>query len=353
MRRVGLAFALAGVVMAWVPNAPVLAEPDAPAATQPGAGATTAPGTSVTIAAPATSPAKVRSLADRLAYTDIEKTVIDATRDGVRQIDETGLYVMLGVADRARGNLQLDPEEWSQLDRPAYTSLLAEPKRWRGHPLQATAAIFRVTKMMSGKELNYSDFWPKDRTVWRLDGVMGDDQAAHGRPIIIFSVVNPSEYLGAGKPGEAEGQTEYKRGPLIRAAAIFYKDLIDTDRDGAERHYPVMMAWQLSGGDAVLVPLGSSNGLTGRLAPVVILLVIMAGGFYFLRRRITQLRKQGSQGPKYRPLRDEIVPAAAADGGEDSLDGHVDPALAAAVEQYLHEKGHDEADGTHAKDRRG
>jgi len=271
----------------------------------------------------------------------------------VRQIDETGLYVMLGVAARAAGNLQMDPAQWSQLDRPAYSSLLAEPKRWRAHPLQATAAIYRVRKMKSGEGLNYSEFWPKDRAVWRLYGVLGDDRGLPDdeRPIIIFSVVDPIDYLGAGKPGKAKGQTEYKGDRNVRVAAIFYKNLIGTERDGPERQYPVVMAWGLSRGGAVNV----QDGMLTRLVPVVILLIAMAAAFYFLRRRMTQLRKKEAHGPRYKPLRDEIVPGAAEDDDDDSSGRHVNPELAAAVEQYLHEKGHDEADGTQAKakDRRG
>ena len=340
MRRVGLAFLLAGAVMAWVPNSPVLAKSDAPPTTQPGPSASTSPGLSVAVSVPTTSPAKVRSLFERLGYTEVENTVLGATRDGVRQIDETGLYVMLGVAARASGNLQFDPQEWSQLDRPAYTSLLTQPERWRGHPLEITPVIFRVTKMTSGKQLNYSSFWPRERTVWRLDGILGDKN----QPVIIYSVVNPSEYLGAGKPGKEEDQTDFERGRPIRAAAIFYKDAIDTDRENATRHYPVMMAWLLSEEDGALVPLGSSNDLTSRLAPVAILLLVLAAGFYFIRRRMTQASQKQSHGPKYRPLRDEIDPAEAEHNGANPPEEYIDPELAAAVEQYRHEKGLDETD---------
>jgi len=344
MHRVSVGFALTGAVVTWVLLVPGAAVGDPPASTRPTTRAatwtTTAPDVSVTVSSPVAASARPRSLADRLGYTDNEKTVLGATRDGVRKIDETGLYVTLGVAARAAGNLQFDRDEWSQLDRPAYTSLLTQPKRWRGHPLELTPTIFRVTKMTSGKQLNYSNFWPKDRPVWRLDGVIGHKT----QPVIIYSVVNPSEYLGQGKPGKEEDQTDYNRGQAIRAAAIFYKDVIDTDCDGATRHYPLVMAWQLSDGDEVMALRGSSDSLVSKLAPVAILLVVMAAGFYYLRRWMTQSRQKKSHGPRYKPLRDEIVPAAAEDNSANSLDEHVDPELAAAIEQYRHEKGLDESD---------
>jgi hypothetical protein len=348
--RGGLAGALSAALLAGalLPAAPARGEPNAPppAATQPAEA-----GITVTISgvpAAATTAAPVKSMADRVAITDMDRTVLDAVRDDTRQIDETGLYVGLGIAARAAGNVQLDPQEWSQLDRPAYVSLLAEPKRWRGRPLQATASIFRVTKLMSGDGLNYSDFWPKDHPVWRMDGVISDPQAAPDQPIIIFSVVNPAEFLGRGEPGAGKAETEYKKGPQVRVAAIFYKDLIDTDRKGAVRKYPVVMAWQLSRGEDTFARYPEApGGLLTKLAPVVILLTALVGGFYLLRKRMTQMRQgRGPQGPRYQPLRSPVTPAGVPDAPADPADGHVDPELAAAVEQYLHPKGHDETEGT-------
>jgi hypothetical protein len=344
----GLSAALLVAALLSAP-APAQSEPNTPP-TPNGAG--TRPveaGTSVTISTPATSPAKVRSMADRLGITDMEKTVLDAVRDGIRQIDETGLYVGLGIAARAAGNVQLDPDEWSQLDRPAYVSLLAEPKLWRGRPVQATVSIFRVTKLMSGDGLNYSDFWPKDHPVWRMDGVLSDGPVAADQPIIVFSVVNPAEFLGLGQPGSGKAEMEYTKGPRVRVAAIFYKDLTDTDLKGAVRLYPIVMAWQLSRGDESFARYASPpSGLLTTLAPVVILLVGLAGGFYLLRRRMTRMRHGYSQGPKYQSLRSPATSAGARDAPSDPADRHVDPELAAALEQYLHEhpKGHDETERT-------
>ncbi len=356
MRRGGPVAALPAVLLvvaltsAAALAAPAEGEPKAPPAPN---GAGTQPveaGVSVTISgAPATAPAKVRAMADRLAITGMERTVLEAVRDGIKQIDETGLYVGLGIAARAAGNIQLDPDEWSQLDRPAYVSLLAEPKLWRGRPVQATVSIFRVTKLMSGNGLNYSDFWPKDHPVWRMDGVLSDGQAAADQPIIVLSVVNPAEFLGRGQPGTGKAEMEYTKGPRVRVAAVFYKDLLDTDRKGAVRLYPIVIAWQLSRGDEFFARYaGPPDGLITKLAPVVIMLAVLAGGFYLLRRRMTQMRQSRFQGPRYQPLRSPATSAGARDAPIDPADRHVDPELAAALEQYRHEhpKGHDETEGT-------
>jgi hypothetical protein len=364
----GLPAALLAGVLLSVPAARAQGSPGTPPATQPSPqaqppagpnGASTQPaeaGISVTISGAPAAAAKVRPMADRLAITDMEWTVLDAVRDNVRQIDETGLYVGLGIAARAAGNVQLDRTEWQQLDRPAYVSLLAEPKRWRGRPMQATASIFRVTKLMSGDGLNYSEFWPKDHPVWRMDGVISEDGVRRDdQPIMIFSVVNPAELLPQGEPGAGEMETKYKKGPQVRVAAVFYKDLTDNDTDGAVRQYPVVMAWQFSRGEGLFARSPEApSGLLTTLAPVVILLTVLAGGFYLLRRRMTQMRHgESRQGPRYQPLRRPATPAGVSDAPADPADGYVDPDLAAALDQYLHPKGHDEADGTAGKNRHG
>ena len=354
MRRGGPVAALPAVLLvvaltsAAALAAPAEGEPKAPPAPN-GAGTQSAEaGVSVTITAPpAAAPAKVRTMADRLGITNMEKTVLDAVRDGSRQIDETGLYVGLGIAARAAGNIQLNPDEWPQLDRPAYVSLLAEPKLWRGRAVQTTVSIFRVTKLMSGDGLNYSDFWPKDHPVWRMDGVLSDGPVAADQPIIVFSVVNPGEFLGRGQPGAGKAEMEYTKGPRVRVAAVFYKNLIDTNRKGAVRAYPIVMAWQLSRGDESFASYaGPPDGLLTRLAPVVILLAAMAGGFYLHRRRMTQMRQSRIQGSRYQSLRSQATPGGARDAPADPADRHVDPELAAALEQYLHQEGHDETKGT-------
>jgi hypothetical protein len=360
-RRAGLAGTLSAALLAvaLLSAAPARGEPGVPSpATPNGAGTQPAEaGISVTIsgapAAAAVTAAAVRSMADRLTITDMDRTVLDAVRDGTRQIDETGLYVGLGIAARAAGNVQLDPQEWPQLDRPAYVSLLAEPKRWRGRPLQATASVFRVTKLMSGDGLNYSEFWPKDHPAWRMDGVISEDGVRRDdQPIMVFSVVNPAEFLGQAEPGDSKAETVYKKGPQIHVAAIFYKDLLRTEVAGPLRLYPVVMAWQLSRGEGAFTRYSEApGGLLTKLAPVVILLTALVGGFYLIRRRMTQMRKSGSQGPRYQPLRSPVTPAGSPrDAAGNPEDVYVDPELAAAVEQYRHEKGHDETEGTAGAD---
>ena len=187
MRRPAGAFcAAAAVAIMLGATSMALAQTDANAPASPSGGsgglapgttftvpsANGGPGATVTVTAPEpTSMPALESIADRVKLTKMDKTVLDATRDGSRQIDDSGLYVMLSVAARARDDLQLDPQQWDQLDRPAYLSLQADPGHYRARPLQMTLLISRMTKLKPGDGLSYNPSWPKDRTVWRLDGL--------------------------------------------------------------------------------------------------------------------------------------------------------------------------------------
>ena len=337
MRRAVVAM-VAGLAM----NVAVVAAQSSAPASAPVA--TTRPAMTVTVPGlrPTGTPTLPKSMADRIIVNDIERTVLEATRDASRQLDDTGLYATLSVAGRARNNVQLDPEEWELLDRPAYQNLLAQPERWRTQPLQLAVNAFRVTELKAGEGLNYSRFWPKDRTVWRIDALALDGPAPEKRPVVILSVANPSEYLDRGKPGKEAHQTEYEHGPTIKIAAVFYKVLTATDKNGHTRLYPVVMAWQLDQTEPdVYTPLGTTGGAWGNAALPAMLLIVVLAAFYLVRRQVTRAKQRQAQGPQYRPLRNEADDATKAEEDADPSDKYVDPDLAKAVEQYRHEKGID------------
>lgn len=282
-------------------------------------------------------------MADRVKVEDIEWTVLEATRDASKQLDDTGLYAALSVAARARENIQLDPEEWQQLDRPAYRSLLAQPKRWRAQPLQLDVAVYSVREQKSGDGLNYSPFWPKDRKVWRIDGLVLGGEDPKLQPVIIFSVANPMALLGQGKPGNAANETEFELGPPIRVAAVYYKIFTDRNRDGDVSLYPVVMAWQLDSVDEDLfgsLGTGAPGGIWGYAALPGMLLAVVIAAFYLVKRQVTQSKNRQATGPTYKPLRDLAEDDEKKPEQEpDPVDEHVDPELARAVEQFRQERG--------------
>jgi len=331
----------AAALLVFAPAAIAQSNAGSPLATQP----TTQPDITVTVSstAPTGKPTAPPAMAERIVIEEVEQTVLDATRDGSGQADETGLYASLSIAARARENVQLDRDEWQHLDRPAYRSLLAQPKRWRAQPIQLAVRIYEIWKLKPGDGLNYSRFWPKDRPVWRIHGTVLGNKDEESQPITIFSVVNPDEYLGQGEATKEDNLTQFKHGPILRLAAIFYKVLADTDKEGNRRLYPVVMSWQLadSEGDTYAATPGADSGLWGSAAMPVVLLVAVLAVFYLVRRQVTRTQNKIPKGPEYKPLRE------GADKDDDKekkdtqspADRYVDPDLAKAVEQFRHEKG--------------
>ena len=312
-----------------------------------------ASGPSVMIDLPASAPAPVGSIADRIAPTAVERTVLDAVLDGTQQrFDETGLYVMLGLAGRAP---TLELIEWHELDRPAYGNLLADPAHYRAKPFRAKVRIFHVRKLQSGAGLGFNQFWPKDRPIWQIDCIWTDEPNEKEKPIIIYSVADPTPLIGQPDGVDAQNRQTYGRGRDLRIAALFYKVTYERQGSGsAFRQYPVAMAWQLS---RLVTWKGtgqwSTQSLT-QLGLLLVLVILMGGGFYYTRRRLAKLRKQNKDSARtYRPLRFETDrdpddgPAGTAESDRDRqdeevLDGPVDPELTAAVEEFLQERQRDD-----------
>lgn len=331
------------ICLAAFGHAAAQVEPNSPAPADPNAA----------VLLTTTQPAESATIAGRIVLTNVEKTVLDAVRDRTWQFDETGLYVMLGLAARAP---ELDLMQWHDLDRPAYANLLADPGRYRAKPLRAKVRVHYVSKLQSGAGLGFREFWPKDRPVWEMDCIWTEEPHEKDKPVRVYSVVDPKPLIGDPDEVGPQNRWRYERGRDIRIAALFYKVLMARQETGRKtRAYPMMMAWQLSR----TVPWRSvgqwdSGGLS-QLAPILILVIVMVAGFYFTRRRLARLRQADRRTPRrYRPLRyqtDEDASARSAgtsdqDGPDDAPDLPVDPELTSAVEEFLREKEHEDGDGT-------
>ncbi len=328
------------------------------AAARAQAGEPAAADPNVTISLPATRPAETRTIAGRIAPTKMEKTVLDDVRDRTWQFDETGLYVMLGLAARAP---EMSAMQWHDLDRPAYASLLADPARYRATPLRAKVRVGYVSKLQSGAGLRFSPFWSKDKPVWEMDCYWAEEPHLKEKPLRVYSLVDPTPLIGRPDEVGPHNRMKYDPGRQIRIAALFYKVIMARQELNRQpRAYPMMMAWQLSRTvDWRSVGRWDAGGLL-QLAPVLLLVILLAAAFYFTRRRLAKLRQADrGMGSRRRSLRyqtDEDASGTSArttdrDEAADLAGGPVDPELTAAVEEFLQKK--EREDGESGTDHRG
>jgi hypothetical protein len=344
--------AIAILAVPWA-AAPPHAEADQPPLSRPAVFVTPA-GPNAPASRPGTETKSVPSYAHRLAeairLTPRERVVFDAVRDRIGALDETGLYAMLAVAARAP---EPDAIEWDELDAPAYVNLLRDPARYRAAPMKTRLRVYHARKLLSGAGLGFDPHWPATQPVWEMDCVWSDAPNSRDKPLKVFSIVNPDEYLGEPDQEAPDGEKTYEQGPEIRAAALFYKVLTRLERGSKEqgpraeaRDYPVLMAWKITHTTGVWQIGGWGAGSRlGQLLPLIILLIVLLGGFVFMKRRLARARAAPT-GP-YRPPRRpaDRQDARESKGGDrhPEPEGPVDPDLAAAVEDYLHETRGDDA----------
>lgn len=289
-------------------------------------------------------PATVENVVKALAYdetSDLGRALTDVS-DGTDQWRETAFFLLLGRVGKLA---PLGPGEMARLDRPAYRSLMTEPKRYRCRPMRMRVRVHTVKKM-TGRQLGASDaIWPVDKPVWRLfcsDASLPVDEGT----VVVCSTVEPA---GLGEPSDKdrrdrarfeEDELIYKQAPEIELACVFYKTYRDTQKGAAgRRDYPVVIAWQAgAAADGKSLAVGTDPRYV--VGAMVILAVCIA--YYFVRRYTRRFAKPGPN-VQYRPKRDDIddaqgPDAAGPDRAEQEDDQPVDPLLAAAAEQYQRER---------------
>lgn len=306
---------------------------------------------SVPISLPVPEPGAIKTIAQQITLTEQEATVLEDIQDRTGKFDETALYVMFAVAARAP---RLEPIEWHELDSPAYVNLLAEPDRYRATPLHMKVKVYVVRKRQAGAGLGFRPkLWPKDRPVWEMDCVQTGVPHEDDKPLKVFSIVDPNAFVGESDRTDRYRRGVYKGGRRIRIAALFYKVYrAQEEGSGDMRDYPELIAWQISRTALPLRGVGSGLGGLANFLPLLLLIIALAVGFYFTRRRLARLKADRAPAARYRPLRyrsDTQAPGPPEpEGGRDGkeqADGPVDPDLAAAAEEYLREHEEEQDDG--------
>lgn len=290
-------------------------------------------------------PAKAEDVVKALTYkdgSDLARAMTDVT-DKTPHWREAAFYLLL---QRAATLAPLGADELIHLDRPAYRSLIAEPSRYRCRAVRMTVRVHTVKKMTGRELVAGGRVWPTDRPVWRLRCSDANVSAETG-PIVICSTVEPT---GLGKPSDKtkKDKEDYEPDELLYAepreielALVFYKVYKGNRQDtGAERDYPVAIAWYMPTAGDGATGLGA---LDIRYVAGAVGIIGLCLAYYFIRKRVKRMGKPGTR-IEYKPKRDEPVdePVGEAEDDEAEDDGAeaeaVDPLLAAAAEEYEKER---------------
>jgi len=318
--------------------------------------------------APATSPAEpafirveplpggddpLTKIEAALTLNEVEKQAMIDAAASPTSLDEAAFPMMLA---KVAALPELDDKSFGELDRPAVKSLLKTPERYSLAPMVLKVMVFQVRRCEAEKDFAGSIAWPREKPLWRLNCTSSVPKTARQEqdPLIVFSTVDPTRWLGKSKEGGEEGELRYPDGPTLELAGVFYKIRRTAERQSGElRDYPVVLAWQVRPSREWF---SQSVGDIRVLIPLLIIL-ILAFVFVFLRRRVSR-RGVGAGRIKYQSRRDQTAePGAQPDNNfaaPEEPPAPVDPLLVAAAEEYR--KAHPEEfeqDDAHGKDRQG
>ncbi|MFW5732312.1 MAG: hypothetical protein ACOCZU_03790 [Planctomycetota bacterium] len=265
---------------------------------------------------------------EAIELTDVERTVLGATRDGDRYLFHNAMYVLL---DKARSLKPYSPEELTALESPSYAKMRRHPKQYRGQPIRLDVYVMTRHKLVAGKNLPIKPGVTEGDTVWQLNCfIVGKNMGvSRAMPLTVFSVVDPNDFLGT--PIESDtGQTQghYRK---ARIAGLFYKVYKGTDREGKARLYPAVVAWQFV--DRGTVEPGWSPYQV--FAAAVAGLIGLALLFRMVKRYRNYARQSGRDRAKYVPLREEQDQDQDDEEDQELVDGPVDPDLASAAEEHI------------------
>ena len=248
-----------------------------------------------TAPSPASGPAP---LPHDLGLDDQDRRLLSQVFDRNARLSDPALAALLG---RIEGLSPLPPAQWpTDLDLPGYGNILAQPDRYRARPIRLSLRVGRVQEMTPGQKTTPADLrpWPRadGKPLWWVECFDASADNPGHRPLILLSIIEPP--LPAGKD-DPQGGRMYPKLPPLEAVAALYKIYSWVDRDGQDRDYPLLLAWQLE-------PPTSSRPASGTKVPsqqvMLVGLVLMVGfGLMYLRRRQARVRHESQ--PSYQPRR--------------------------------------------------
>ena len=244
--------------------------------------------------------------------------------------------------------------EFASLESPAFGHLSDYPRRYRAQKVRLTVEAMICRKVVSGApDWSAQPDWPKGNVVWRIEGYALSRDRKKREPMIVFSVVDPTQMLGEPMRIDSNGWGVHgnvnRRGPILQLSAISYKTVRMQERDSGHgtaiwRDYPVVLAYYLARSEKP-----PAAPMAQFVTMFVLLLAALVFGFIMLKRRVGRIRNVQAgwiAGDGYQPLRDtEDDEAKQAPRERDDADiAPVDPALVQAVKEFETER--QQADGT-------
>lgn len=240
---------------------------------------------------------RAATVAEALAYSPDEKTILADVRDGDGQMDAAALYVLL----RRASMLPKDPIPLNEADRPNVRNFWLEPDGYRGKLVAVKAGY--VEHADYTQRVTFTRWWGKRAvSIVTVSVKIGDEL----KPMIVLTSEEPPAGL--------------KKGDKLEFAALFYKLANVTEKGfkegaGPEDAYPVLVARSIQPGRGAAAGGGpASIPLPLKIAFGAVAVLLMA--FFILRRKIGQGR--AAKVVEYKPLRFEEAggvqrPAPAAD----------------------------------------
>jgi len=286
---------------------------------------------------PAATQTRPVIFSEALKLTEKEFVALSAVRDRVGQLDETAFKMLLS---KAAGLAQVEGQELQIIDRPAAVNLLRHPERYRGWPVRLTLRAHKVHKVVGGKDLSASVYWPAGRALWQVGCVDPQSNFPADNPLLVFSIVEPTVL---GEPDKIVGEDERlyyaHRDARVNVTGYFYKVWRQRDTEGNVRNYPVIVAWRLDKPAEQSATPRAQKPAEWRIYIMIVLLLILLMA-YALAKRFFR-RQGGRKNPsEYQPMRfdikmpDEDEPAESEQGAAQS----VDPLLREAAEEYRKER---------------
>lgn len=291
-----------------------------------------------------------------LVLTDDEKDSLNTAQSRRTGYEESAFYTLL---NRASQLPELPQEQFADLAKPDYSSLMLTPDAYAGRPIRMNVLVFSVIKQVSGEGgLDPALLWPVGQERWLITCYDADSKydtvtkkGQHG--LLIVSTVDPTPLLPQTHTDEDVALKKYPpRLAKLTIAGVFYKlfedmELGDPEHPELSRKetFPLIIAWQIVSRRSD----PRSNVPTALTVVIVFAIVAFLAAFYFLVRYVRRTGRQSMEArralwpDRYRALRDTAQDHLPADETEDAND--VDPQLKAAVEDWRRDHPEDEPDG--------